>query len=228
MDLAEALWIYTPTRWNCKHLEGAVLHASEVPTSSWASHMKALPTRYAHLVFSSAVLVTGALHAAELIDVQLVRGGKNHQLSDQTRTQIADRLPKLFATCSLNSRDHPNIFASWGLTTIWVDTEAKDHLKLRLPKPIDIRTGDLPAISVREFLLGIDDPKFPGPEISRAGEDVVAYVKCSGGDAIKFVCMPEVKAVMPSAYHDLCRHLAHTNGAAQPTLAADAPQAARR
>jgi len=37
MDLANALWIYTPARCICKHLEGAVLRTSEGPTSSWAS-----------------------------------------------------------------------------------------------------------------------------------------------------------------------------------------------
>jgi hypothetical protein len=171
--------------------------------------------RYTHWVFfSAAALATSALHASESVDVQLVRGGRNLPLSEPARSLIAEQLPKLFATCSLNSRDQPNLFASSGLTTIWADTEAKDHLRLRLAKPVEIRTVNSPAIPVQEFLLGLGDPNLPGPEVSRAGGNVVAYVKCSGADVIRFVCMPELRAAMPATYHGLCSLLGDSkNGA---------------
>jgi hypothetical protein len=185
--------------------------------------------RFAHLILSAVVLGPGVLHAGESNDVQLVRGGRNYQLPEQTRAQVADRLPKLFATCSLNSRDYPGLFASSSMATLWTDAEAGDYVKLRLAKPMDIRIGDRPVISIQEFLLGLEDPKFPGPELSRVGDTVIAYVKCSGKEMIEFVCVAEIKAVMPDGYHELCRHLSHTNDtSARPTLAAQVSKAVRR
>lgn len=78
------------------------------------------------------ILAMKPLQAAEPIDIELVHGGKRQELSDQARLQIAERLPKLLATCSINSRDHPRIFASWNFATVWDDIEAKDHLAVRL------------------------------------------------------------------------------------------------
>ena len=142
--------------------------------------------------------------------IELVRDGNRQELSDQTRSQIADQLPKLFSTCSINSRDHPQTFASWSLTTIWEDAQVKDHLTVQFASPIELRAGHSSVISVQQFLLGLNDPRFPGPELSRHGEQVVAYVKCSGIDLIKFVCAPDVKGAMPGSYYGLCRHIEHS------------------
>lgn len=181
--------------------------------------------RRSHLAFYAAViLMTGTVQAAEPIEIELIRGGKHQELSEQVRSQIADRLPKLFATCSTNSRDHPRGFASLNLTTVWKDTLATDHLRVHLPKMIDIR-----GIAAQQLLLGLGDPRFPGPTLSRQGQDVVALGKCSGADVIGFVCAPDIKAVMPSYYHGLCRYSPNSGrNDAQPSLAADAPHAARR
>ena len=175
--------------------------------------------RESHITLSVVVVMTsGTLQAAELGKIELVRGGKHQEVSEQTRSAIAERLPKLFATCSLNSRDHPKIFAPWGLATIWKDTEAKDHLGIQLSEPIEVRAGNSPVISVQQFLVGLDNPQFPGPQLSRSGERVVAYTKCSGHDIIRFVCAPKVKTVMPSSYYGLCRYT--ERGDAQPADAA--------
>jgi hypothetical protein len=53
----------------------------------------------------------------------------------------------------------------------------------------------------------LHDPEFPGPDLSRHGAQVVAYVKCSGEGMIRFVCAPDVKAMMPASYHALCGRL---------------------
>jgi hypothetical protein len=135
-----------------------------------------------------AVIISpmSSLQAAEP-SIEVVRDGKLETLSDQARSYIRDHLPKLFSNCSFNSRDDPPIFASWGLTTIWEETVAKDHLIVKLPTPIELRGVDSRAIPVEQLLLGLQDPEFPGPELSRSGEQVIAYVKCSGLDVIKFV-----------------------------------------
>lgn len=167
--------------------------------------MKTSLLHHSHFTFSAAVvLMTGTLQAAEPSEIKLVRDGKHQEVSEKTRSTIAERLPKYFATCSFNSRDHPRVFASWLPPTIWEDTEAKDHLTIHFSKPIEIRAGTSPVSSVQQILLGLDNPRFPGPELTRHGERVVAYLKCSGNDLIGFVCAPDLKAVMPSSYHWLC------------------------
>jgi len=153
------------------------------------------------------VLAVNPLHGAEPIGIELVQGGKRQQLSDEARSQIADRLPKLFATCSLNSRDHPKIFGSGSVAAMWEDTSAKDHVLGRLAAPIELKAGHSPAIPVEQLLIGLHDPKFPGPYLSRQGGQVTAYAKCSGIDIIRFVCAPGVKAAMPASYHKLCLSL---------------------
>jgi hypothetical protein len=155
---------------------------------------------------AAAVLTMGTFQAAEPVAVELVRDGTPQDLSDRARSQIADGLPKLFATCSLNSRDHRQIFTSWALGTVWEETEAKDHLRLRFARPVDLRAGRA-VIRVQQLLLGLHDPEFPGPDLSRDGAQVVAYVKCSGEGMIRFVCAPDVKAMMPASYHALCGRL---------------------
>jgi hypothetical protein len=144
-------------------------------------------------LFVIAAMIAGAAHAGAPAEIELVRGGKTYELSNAARARIAEALPRLFATCSLNSRDHPKIFAATDPDALWRATLAKDHLIVRL--------------AARELLLGLGDPRFPWPELSRDGANVVAHSKCSGGDTIKFVCAPEIKPLMPSSYDRLCRVL---------------------
>lgn len=174
--------------------------------------------RSSYLGFLAAIILSaGDLRAGELIEVELVRDGKRQYLSRETQPQIVDGLAKVFGTCSLNSRDHPQIFASWDLATVWDETQAKDHLTVRFSKPVELRAGDSAIITVQQFLLGLDDPRFPGPELTRHGQSVLAYVKCSGYDEIRFVCASDIKHVMPNSYRGLCRYAAEPGrGATQP------------
>ena len=152
------------------------------------------------------VLAARTAYSAEPdTDVEFFRGGARQELSSQACSYVADQLPKLFATCSINSRDDPQIFGSWGLATIWEETRAKDHLVLQLASPIEIRAGRH-AVTVQHFLMGLDSP-FPGPELSRHGEQVVAYIKCSGISVMRFVCAPDLRPSMPDSYDELCSHL---------------------
>ena len=105
-----------------------------------------LPAFLATISFASQA---GEPQAAS-VEISLVRNGKQQALTEEARTRIAEQLPKLFATCSINSRDQPQIFTSWRLPTIWEDTEAKDHLKISLGKPIDIRAGRYSTITARK------------------------------------------------------------------------------
>jgi len=96
------------------------------------------------------------------------------------------------------------IFTAWRLPTIWEETAAKDHLKITLEKPVEINPGKTTPILVQQFMLGLENSTFPGPELSRSDTGVVAYTKCSGIDVMKFVCAPDIKPVMPELYNGLC------------------------
>ena len=154
----------------------------------------------------AAAVWAGHLLAVEHSEVTVIRDGMALDLPTSAQADIVRRLPQLFATCSLNSRDHPQFFASRDLPSVWQETLSKDHLKIHLPRPVDLRTTDSTVMAVQEFLLGLSDAQFPGPELTRHGEDVVAYVKCSGYDVIGFVCAPGIRAVMPRSYYGLCRY----------------------
>jgi hypothetical protein len=89
----------------------------------------------AFAVVAIVVLTVGTLRADDPAGIELVRGGERQELSDQKRSRIADPLPKLFSTCSINSRDHPQTFASLSLATIWDNARARDHLTLQVRAP---------------------------------------------------------------------------------------------
>ena len=156
-------------------------------------------------LFFAALAIIADVCAAQ---AQLVLQGKPQPVTPAAQAQIAQRLPQVMATCSLNSRDHPHIIAPANVAA-WQEMQARDHLRLQLAEPMQLRTGagHSAAVPVREFIMALDHPRFPGPQLSRAGDDVVAYTKCSGGEVILFVCAAEIRAVMPSRYHGLCRYI---------------------
>jgi hypothetical protein len=162
------------------------------------------PSPMRPLLSLAVAVMVGSAEAADPAEIELVREGMRQQLSEAARARITEQMPKLFSTCSLNSRDHPRIFSSASPSATWQELQAKDHLIVRFATPLSIGHPHLPAFSARELLLGLADPRLAGPELSRNGENVVAHTKCSGGDMIKFVCAPELKPLMPASYHPLC------------------------
>ncbi len=116
-------------------------------------------------------------------------------------------MPRLFATCSLNSRDQPAIFHSWNLETAWGKVQNEDHIHLSLDQVVNLELPGSRVVRVGELILGLGEPRFPGPELSRHEGSIVAYVKCSGYELMKFVCAPGIREVVPEAYHELCRHV---------------------
>jgi len=154
------------------------------------------------LVLAAAVLANAAQAAGP--EVELVRAGKPHALPAAAQARIAELLPKLFSTCSVNSRDHPKGFASSDFRAMWRETAATDHLSVRFATPIEVGHPHRPGISARQLFLGLPDANYPSPHLSRDGDSVLAHGKCSGGDTIRFVCTPELKPLMPVSYHPLC------------------------
>jgi hypothetical protein len=152
------------------------------------------------------VLLLGPAQAEAPAEVELVRDGRQRQLSDAARAHIIGELPKLFATCSLDSRNHPATLRDPSVAE-WNALEAKDRLSIRFAAPINVGHPQHQALPARELILGLADARFPGPELSRNGESVVAHAKCSGGDLIRFVCAPEIRPLMPDSYQPLCSWL---------------------
>jgi hypothetical protein len=143
-------------------------------------------------------LASGAAHAAE---VELIRDGKRQEVAKAAQARIAQQLPKLFATCSINSRHHPEI------VSVARGAEKMDRLVVRLDTPVNLGHPRLGAIAARELVLGLPNARYPGPFLSRNGESVVAHTKCDGGQTIRFVCAPELQALMPRSYSESCKLL---------------------
>ena len=170
---------------------------------------KSSDVRAKWLVLLSAVVsanVSGPT-LAQGAEVTVTRNGRSVSISELGRRTIIQEMPRLFATCSLNSRDHPAIFDSWNLETAWGKAQNEDHIYLRLDQAMDLELPGSRVVRVGELILGLDEPRFPGPELSRHERSIVAYVKCSGYELMKFVCTPGIKEVVPEAYHELCRHV---------------------
>ncbi|HEX6530331.1 MAG TPA: hypothetical protein VF004_10975 [Burkholderiales bacterium] len=139
--------------------------------------------------------------AAQAAEVELVRDGKPQAVSAAAQARIARDLPRLFASCSINSRHHPEIIS------VERQTDRKDRLVLRLDTPVHVGHPSLGAIVARELVVGLPKARYPGPFLSRNEGNVVAYTKCDGGQTIRFVCAPETKALMPASYLEACKLL---------------------
>lgn len=155
-----------------------------------------------------ALVGAAGVPLADEVEIELVRGGAHLDLPPETQATIAARLPQLFGTCSLNSRRHPREFTTIDVASAWRNTLAGDHLLVRLSDPIVIGANGSSAIRARELLQGLHDPRFPGPELSRDGDQTVGWTKCSGVETIRYVCTPGIRDVMPASYHGLCQFIA--------------------
>jgi hypothetical protein len=152
----------------------------------------------------AAALWASGFAAAQAGEIVLVRDAKLVEMSASVQADLSKRVLKLFATCSIDSRRHPWVFKSGQPPAMWRDTLGKDHARIRLSEPMQLRTPGSKAILVEEFLLGLGEPRYPGPHLARNGDEIVAYSKCSGGDTIRLMCAPGIKELMPSSYHEPC------------------------
>jgi hypothetical protein len=152
----------------------------------------------------AAALFASSLAAAQAGEIVLTRGGKVVEMPASIQADLSTRVLKLFATCSVDSRRHPWVFESPQPPAMWRETLGKDHVSIRLSKPTPLRTPGSGAIAVQEFLLGLGEPRYPGPHLARNGDEIVAYSKCSGGDTIRLMCAPGIKELMPRSYHEPC------------------------
>ena len=160
------------------------------------------------VVLSAVVIATvSPTIEAQTTEVTITRDGRSVSITEVARRSIAEGMPRVFATCSLNSRDQPEIFRSWNLETIWGKVQNEDHIHLRLDQVMDLALPGSRVARVGELIFGLGEPRFPGPELSRHEGSVVAYVKCSGYELIRFVCAPGVKGIVPEGYHELCRYV---------------------
>jgi hypothetical protein len=160
-----------------------------------------------------SVVLGVSIASAALADssVEWVKDGKQQTLLGLVSARVADRLAALFDQCSLNSRDYSHIFAEPGPDRLWTDTLAQDHLLVRFAVPVRIRAQSSVVVADR-LLLGLGDPKFPGPTVAHSGATIVAFTKCNGGTMIEFVCDPQISEWVPASYRPLCRLLERQKG----------------
>jgi len=122
--------------------------------------------------------------------VTLITNGASVALSELERSQIASRVEALMVGCAINSVTLPGLFAARSLPKEWEDARAGSHLYVRFSKPLVARRG---GVQMSEVVIGLQDPNFIGPELSRHAEQVVGHVKCDGHRALALACVTAVR-----------------------------------
>ena len=120
----------------------------------------------------------------------LITHGASVALSKLERSQIARRVETLMVGCAMTSVTFPGLFAARSLPKEWDDARAGSHLYVRFPKPLVARRGRL---RISEVVIGLQDPNFIGPELSRHADQVVGHGKCDGHRALALACASAVR-----------------------------------
>jgi hypothetical protein len=123
-------------------------------------------------------------------DVALIRDGSAITLSEAQQSQIARRVETLIVGCAITSVTAPDLFAARALAKEWQDVRAGSHLYVRFPTPL---RAERSGVEISEVVVGLEDPSFIGPELSRHGDQVVGHVKCDGLRALALMCRPPVR-----------------------------------
>ncbi|HKX02018.1 MAG TPA: hypothetical protein VJX71_05940 [Methylomirabilota bacterium] len=118
-------------------------------------------------------------------DVTLVAPGGPVALTEPERARIAKRVEVLMVGCAISSVTEPDLFASRSLPGEWQAARAGSHLYVRFPKPLVATRG---RVDISEVVIGLQDPHFIGPELSRHGDAVVGHIKCNGHRALALMC----------------------------------------
>lgn len=137
-----------------------------------------------------AILLAGAVGADIGTDVTLIRDGSAITLSEREQSQIARRVETLIVGSAITSVTAPDIFAARALAKEWQDVRAGSHLYVRFPTALRAERG---GVEISEVVVGLEDPSFIGPELSRHRDQVVGHVKCDGLRALALMCMPPVR-----------------------------------
>ena len=128
--------------------------------------------------------------AADFGAVALIRDGSAVALSEPGQSQIARRAKALIVGCAITSVADPDLFAARALAKEWQDLRARSHIYVRFPTPLRAERG---GVQISEVVVGLEDPSFIGPELTRHGDQVVGHVKCSGHRALALMCAPSVR-----------------------------------
>jgi len=137
-----------------------------------------------------AVLLAVAEAADTGTVVTMIKDGSAVALSEVERSQIARRVEALIVGCAITSVTAPDLFATRALAEEWQEVRAGSHLHVRFPTPLRAERG---GVQISEVVVGLEDPSFIGPELSRHGRPVTGHVKCSGLRALALMCAPPVR-----------------------------------
>jgi hypothetical protein len=137
-----------------------------------------------------AVLLAAAEPADTGALVTLVEDGASVPLSPTERSQIAGRVEALMIGCAITSATDAGLFAGRSLAREWEDARAGSHVYVHFPKPLWAKRG---GVRISEVVVGLQDPSFIGPELSRHGDEVTGHLKCNGHRALALMCAPSIR-----------------------------------
>jgi hypothetical protein len=165
--------------------------------------VNAVTTGHAALV-ALALVVLSAAEAAEpgAAQVTLLAQGAPVALSEAERLRIARRVEELMVGCAMSSATEPGLFGATSLPAEWQKTRAGSHLYVRFSTPLLTRRTQVP---ITEVAIGLQDPSFIGPELTRHGDAVVGHVKCNGHRALALMCATAIRPHLLPGQAASCR-----------------------
>ena len=122
--------------------------------------------------------------------VTLVAQGTPVTLSELEQSQIAMRVQAPMVGCGMTSVTFPGLFAARSLPAERRGGRAGSHRSVRFPRPLLATRG---RVQISEVVIGPENPRFIGPELSRHAEEVVGHVKCDGHRALALMCATAVR-----------------------------------
>ena len=149
-----------------------------------------------------AVLLPVAGDADAVARVTLIKDGAAVALTEPERGQIAERVRVMMVGCAISSVSQPRIFEGRSLTKEWSEIQAGPHLEVRYPKPLENPRGQ---VRISEVVIGLKDPNFIGPELSRHDGRVVGHVKCDGHRALAVMCATALRGHLLPGQSRACK-----------------------
>jgi hypothetical protein len=134
-------------------------------------------------------------------EVALSLGSGPVALTPGQRADVARRAASLLTGCAMDSMDSPKVFEGRVPAREWQDARAGQHLYVRLASPVSSRHG---RRQISEIVVGFGSDTFIGPELSRHGDEVTAYVKCDGHRSLALMCAPAVRPHLSAGQARAC------------------------
>jgi hypothetical protein len=153
------------------------------------------------VALSCALALSAVSSSGDQTVVTFAKRGTVIGLTAEEQSQVAERVRAVIVGCAITSVASPSFFAGRPLAEQWTDVRAHSHLYVRFAEPIQTERS---GVRFTEVAIGFDLPNLAGPELSRYGDEVVGYVKCSGHRLLALMCSPALRKHLAAGQERSC------------------------